>query len=66
LVSKLVDIYNKSKDPSSTIDMINEMLYGDNGVSGLIGDLKTKVNNAVRNKVTEYGKSLLMRLEQNF
>jgi hypothetical protein len=56
LVSKLVDIYNKSKDPSSTIDMINEMLYGDNGVSGLIGDLKTKVNNAVRNKVTEYGK----------
>ena len=54
IVNKMVEIYNSSKN-GTTIDVINEMLYGDNGETGLIGDLNSKIQKAIEDKVDEYG-----------
>lgn len=54
IVNKMVELYNSSQN-GSTIDSINNLLYGEEGSSGLIGEVKNKVQNAIKNKVEEYG-----------
>lgn len=55
IASKLSDMYKMSQDANSTISGINNLLYGDDGESGLIGDLKIKIQYIVVSKVEEYG-----------
>lgn len=54
IVDELVKIYNSAKN-GSTIDAINELLYGKAGDAGLIGTLYGKIEDAVFDKVEEYG-----------
>lgn len=51
---KLYELYESSKN-GSTIDVINEMLYGQNGDAGIIGELKNEIETSISDKVEEYG-----------
>ena len=63
ITEQLYEMYTAAKN-GNAIEKINELLYGGNGDSGLIGKLKMKINNAIQSKIEEYGNEFKASLEQ--
>ncbi len=63
ITEQLYEMYNAAKN-GNAIEKINELLYGENEDSGLIGDLKNKIRETVREKIKEYSDDFKSSLEQ--
>lgn len=60
---ELYEMYIIAKDPNKTIDAINKKLYGEDGNSGLIGNLVNNISDAIESKIDAYGESFKKEVE---
>ena len=63
IAEQLYEMYNAAKN-GNAIEEINEMLYGKDNNTGLIGGLKAKIEGAIQNKIEEYGNRFKSSLEE--
>ena len=63
IAEQLYEMHNAAKN-GNAIEEINEMLYGKDNNTGLIGGLKAKIEGAIQNKIEEYGNKFKSSLEQ--
>ena len=63
IAEQLYTMYSKAKN-GTAIEEINKLLYGDDGRSGLIGEVASQIDNAISQKVEGYGDAFKTSLEQ--
>lgn len=63
IAEQLYAMYGKAKD-GTAIEEINKLLYGDDGRSGLIGEVGSQIFNAISQKIDGYGDAFKKSLEQ--
>lgn len=63
LANQIFDIMKTACNADALNTAVNEKLYGEDGTSGMIGNLKTKVQTAIRNRVEEYGEDFQTKAE---
>ena len=63
IAEQLYTMYSKAKN-GTAIEEINKLLYGDDGRSGLIGEVGSQIFNAISQKIDGYGDAFKKSLEQ--
>lgn len=63
IAEQLYAMYGKAKD-GTAIEEINKLLYGDDGRSGLIGEVRSQIDDAISQKIKGYGDAFKKSLEQ--